>query len=149
MDDTHLDIQLDSALRELPRERASSDFTAQVLARLERRPWWARGDARPWLAPALACALLLTLGLGFWQDSRERAASRARLERLRSEQRALAVELASLERLAAQARPVLYLDGGDAERTDVVLDLVRVAAFSPSNQQLDRAGLAHDGGLPR
>ncbi|NJL28851.1 MAG: hypothetical protein HC897_13645, partial [Thermoanaerobaculia bacterium] len=51
-----------------------------------------------------------------------------------------------LELLAAQARPVIYLDGGDADRTDVVLDLVRVAAFSTADQQQNRARLARDGG---
>lgn len=147
MDDTHLDTHLDTALHELPRERASADFTARVLARLERRPWWASHDARQRLALAMTCTLALGLGLGFWHEGRERAASRARLEALRSEQRALALELSELERLAAQARPVIYLDGGDADGTDVVLDLVRVAAFSPSQQRLDRARLARDGGI--
>jgi len=103
------------------------------------RPWPAVATGIPPWGTALAVAVLLALALGLPFVLREVSgrggagpaaglavsAQGARLEELRQEQERLAVELATLKRLAAEPAPVVYL-GGD-EQTDVILDLGSLA----------------------
>ncbi len=113
---------LRDALRALPRERAGDGFGERLLARLDepvpRRP----ALARPF---ALAAALCAALAAGWlWREQALDRQRRLRLSELKREQRALAAELAAI-RQAADVAPVLYLGGDD--RTDVVVDLARLA----------------------
>jgi hypothetical protein len=138
-------------LRHLPVEKVSSDFTAEVLAQLDRpaRP----GKPRlliPAAAVLLAGAIVFTLSLQMFQpqESNTTAASpqssiaapalssshqavataraRADLAALQEEQRQLQNQWREYRRLARAADPVLYLGGND--KVDLVIDLRRVSA---------------------
>ncbi len=109
---------LTRALRELPRERASPGFTAQVLARA------AAPAARPAVARRWrwAAAALAALAIGVWQlaaahHERELA---QRAERLLAERRRLESELIRL-RWLSQTEPVLQIAAG--EHFEVVVGL--------------------------
>ncbi|RMH22539.1 MAG: hypothetical protein D6696_03065 [Acidobacteria bacterium] len=124
MQPTADDRWLDRILRDLPRQRASSDFTARVMRRLEtpasgppRRSW-------RWLAAAAGLVLVLAASWGVAQQRASRQA-RAELEALRAEHRALRAELEELRQLEAAARGVVYL--GSTDDADWVLDLRRLA----------------------
>lgn len=119
------DDDLNRALRELPREAASSGFTRRVLARLDEapRPIW----RRPLVLAPMAAALVATL-LTWSLTGHRKQERRARLAELRQEQQQLAAELAALKD-QADSREVLYL-GGD-EGIDIVMDLARLAERRP------------------
>lgn len=142
MTDRHLEPPdpVRDALRALPRERASADFTARVVECIEapkvvspRRPGWPR------LATAAAAALILSLTAGMLVHDRlqarreldQRLALEFRHEELRR-------ELAALRRQVADP-PTLYL--GATSQYDIVLDLgpwleqgtVRPASYSLPN----------------
>lgn len=121
------DERLDRALRTLPVESASGDFTARTLARLERVEGSRRRRrrARRWLV-ATAATVALAGGIGWLTapaPSPERAAETLRqtrelrrdLEELRREAEALTLSGSVRE------APILYLGGDD--QVDVVLDL--------------------------
>jgi hypothetical protein len=108
-------------LRELPRERARSGFTARVLARLDEpqapvRRWPAR------LAPvALAASLVLVVLAGtVIRDQRREAEALQAVRALRAEHSRIERELRELS-----AEPPVYYLGGD-EDMDLVVDLGKV-----------------------
>ena len=112
------DQRMIELLRELPRERARSGFTARVLARLDEpqapvRRWPAR------LAPvALAASLALAVLAGaVIRDQHREAQAAETLRALRAEHSRIERELQEL----SSAPPVYYL-GGD-EDVDLVMDL--------------------------
>ena len=114
---------LSEALRTLPREKASADFTARVLARLDDLP---RRRDHPWLVSLIAAAAVIVLVAGLWLVRTSRLEptrdSRARIEALQAEHARLERELARIRSLAAQpARQQIYLGGSDDY--DVVLDV--------------------------
>jgi hypothetical protein len=120
------DERLGALLRELPEERATSGFTARVLARLDDAKTAAA--TRPlWLRPAvvLAAAALLALAaipLGIYSgrpSETDRARAMRLLRELQAEHRRLEHELQALP-----PAPVLYL-GGD-ESVELVVDVSRV-----------------------
>jgi len=118
--------RLTAALRSLPREQARPGFTGRVLRRLdEDRPGAAGAPARwVWMTAAAAVVVLaLSFGWRDWRHQQERAENLARLETLLIDKQELEAELESLQRLTAEARPVVYL-GGD-EKVELMLDLVR------------------------
>jgi anti-sigma factor RsiW len=118
------DHRIGDLLRELPRERARSGFTARVLGRLDAggagRPALRRRPAAALAAAALA-AVAIPAGLLVEEaaDRRKAAEARRMLEEIRAEHSRLASELEELSE-----PPVIYL-GGD-ENVDFVLDLRRV-----------------------
>ncbi len=118
------DERLSAALRSLPRERAGTGFTREVLVRLDRRPR-RRAPTRWRLAAAAAAVAVLALSFGLreWRHAEEQRATVARLERLLAEKQALETELAALRRLTDEARPLVYVGGN--ERVDLVVDLAR------------------------
>ena len=140
--------RLGRTLRELPRGRAGTDFTARVLSRLDdpprRRP---SPLAAVGVAAAAALALLLAAGplrpgAGRDEGRRLRAAEARRvLEELRREHRALESDIDAL----ARDEPVLYL-GGD-EEVDLVVDLSRVPVvpMSPGTSGAALAGRRNNG----
>lgn len=99
------------ALRSLPRLRASSGFTADVLAALDAR----RGRPRRELRWAAAALLTAAVGVGVAREIGERRHElrRQRIEALRVESRALEHEIEALRSLAAGPEPSIYLAGGD------------------------------------
>lgn len=115
------DQRMIELLRELPRERARSGFTARVLARLDEpqvpvRRWPAR------LAPvALAASLVLVVIAGtVIREQRREAEALEAVRALRAEHSRIERELQDL----SSAPPVYYL-GGD-EDVDLVMDLRKV-----------------------
>jgi hypothetical protein len=120
--------QLSKALRSLPRQRASSDFRAAVLRRLDEETT-PRPSRRPLLvAVATGVAVAVTVGVvEVGQVRRERLAETQRVEALRQEYQALERDLDDLRRVAAEARPVLGIEGDDA---DFFVDLRSLAAAS-------------------
>jgi hypothetical protein len=130
------DERLGALLRELPGERATSGFTARVLARLNAEK--TAGDAgetpaRPlWLRPAvlLAAAAVLALAaipLGIYSgrpSAPDRDEAARLLRELRAEHRRLERDLQALP-----TTPVLYL-GGD-ENVELVIDVSRVPYSGP------------------
>jgi hypothetical protein len=121
------DGKLTELLATLPRERASEDFTARVLQRIEATPPQVSGQRWPMWTPLLAAAALLFIALGFggrelWHRHQVQE-SVARYKSLSAEHAALEMELRRLRRLAVVTRPVIYL-GGD-ETVEYVVDLSR------------------------
>jgi hypothetical protein len=126
------------ALRSLPRERASADFTNRLVARLETAtPAWPKRSG--WQRLAAAATLILVVAAGMFVH--ERVQERRELDRrLALEQRhdELRRELAALRRQVTDA-PTLYL--GATSDYDIVLDLepwlekgaVLPAAYSSPN----------------
>ena len=110
------------ALRDLPRETASDDFTSRVMERLEHER---DTPSRPrlWIV-ALATVLGLAIGLPWLEDSRDQRRAddlAARTRELKERHRALELELEEIRTRYEHERPVVYL-GGDDE-VDFVLDL--------------------------
>lgn len=145
--DTLTDEALQQLLQGLPREQASQDFKAGVLARIEsdRQPEPSRllefrpaGRRLPvWSGVLVAAAALLLCGLGLreWQHQREIEESMRRIAELRGQYQELASELASLRQEAASSRPVVYMGGN--RQVDLVLDLGRIAAAQKDPQAVD------------
>lgn len=127
---------VEEALAELPRERASEDFTRRVLDGLaHRRISTMAGMSSRWVA-TLATLTAVGLALGFWLRSypeAERPVQDESARLLRQEYESLRFEVAALRSLAAQPPPVLYL-GGDSQ-IDVVLDLGQ-GDFAPTQSDI-------------
>lgn len=121
--------EIDGLLAALPRERAGSAFTGQVLARLDR-PRWRRHRRVLALVAATATALLLATGaLELWQQRERRAELAEQITALRRDHARLSVELRRLRARMSAEQPVLYLGGDD--RVDYVLDLRHMARTVP------------------
>lgn len=115
--------RLAALLDSLPREAASDDFTERVLRRLpanDTTPVY----ARPWVL-AVAAMLLLTVAIGFreWRHQVRQNEAIDRIAEMRAEYEVLQQELDSLKTRASENR-VVYL--GEANGTEVVLDLARL-----------------------
>lgn len=128
------DEELSTLLRRLPRAVPSPTFTTVVLQRLERHataPWW----RQPALLAIAAAGLLLVLAGVFVVVAPERrasgspadvAASRERVDRLRTEYEQLEQELQELRLLAAESQPVVGVEGEDG--VDYLFDLRELAS---------------------
>ncbi len=120
------------ALRELPRETASPDFTARVVERARTgEPETAR---LPRVALAAAAALVLVSGIAAWrlEQERRRDAWLDQVQAMQLESARLQRELDELR--AAEAPPILYLGGDD--QVDLFLDLAedpRARAVQPAS----------------
>ncbi len=110
--------RVSTALKSLPREQAGLGFTAGVLRRIEKP---SRTMPARWIALTATAALVLALGFG-WREWRHRQAAQ-NLQVLLAEKQELEAEIDALRRLAAEARPVVYL--GSDNQVDLVLDLGR------------------------
>lgn len=126
------DPRISRLLGELPRHDASPYFTAGVLRRIrQRQPARGMGPRRLAIASsAVALLLISVLGLQeFRQHQRqqkERQEAIARLESLEVRKQVLEDEIRTLQRLARDAQPVVYL--GSTSNLDVVVDLRRLAS---------------------
>ncbi|HET9229089.1 MAG TPA: hypothetical protein VFR31_20595 [Thermoanaerobaculia bacterium] len=117
------DHNLGPLLRELPRERARTGFTARVMARLDDpapKPW---KQPRLVFATAALAAVVASAGIlqvhSGRQEALRNAEARRMLQELRNEHDSLKQELQSLSE-----PPVVYV-GGD-EEVDLVVDLSRI-----------------------
>ena len=139
------DEDIERLLRAWPRQKASPDFTARLLEKLDQPPTKSasalsvRGWKQPLLAGAAALALLgaLASGLRHWNEARERAEAVRRIEALRSQYEVLEQELAELRSLAAASQPVLELGG--TEDLDILVDL---RDWAPEARQVRTTGRA-------
>ena len=130
--------RLRDALRNLPRERASADFTERLLARSATESSAATRASWPRLAAAATITLLIVGGFYLRQESEALEARRHR-EVLQQRRLELELELAQLRQRVAET-PTLYL--GTTEDFDLVLDLapwmdqpaVQPAAYNTSRQ---------------
>jgi hypothetical protein len=131
MSDPQSDPQSDPilrALRELPRETASPDFTARVVERAgsAESAESAESDDRetprlPRAVFAAAAALVLVSGAAAWRLEKERSreAWLDQVQAMQLESARLQRELVELR--AAETPPILYLGGDD--QVDLFLDL--------------------------
>ncbi|MDA8020283.1 MAG: hypothetical protein MPN21_22830 [Thermoanaerobaculia bacterium] len=115
--------RLSALLESLPRESASEDFTVGVLRRLpanDTNPVY----VRPWALVA-AALVLLTVAVGFreWRHQLRQQEAIERIAEIRAEYEVLQRELDALKARASENR-VVYL--GEADGTEVVLDLARL-----------------------
>lgn len=133
------DEDIEKLLRSLPRQKATDEFTARLLAKLKDRTEGSSSPVpRSWLAPkpllAWMAALVLigavVTGLQSWFELRERAEAARRVEALRNEYEALEKELEELRSLASASQPVVELGG--SEEVDILLDL---RTFTPANER--------------
>jgi hypothetical protein len=119
------DEDVSRLLRELPREEPSFDFTARVLARVDR-PRTGRRNRASALAWVGAALLGVALSQGYLRERYERSKAAARVRELRDEYRELQAELEKLRILTRELDPVLDLGGtGDV---DFVFDLRELAS---------------------
>lgn len=136
------------ALRSLPRETASPDFTSRVLTRLDDdrlpapapAPVSAPPHSAVWrLRWAMGAALVVVTlgGAGLFERQRERRELRGRVEALRQDHRAIALELEQL-RTAGPSPSHVYLGGDDG--TDYILELAPVAHGGPASPELSTQG---------
>ncbi|MEZ5331632.1 MAG: hypothetical protein R2991_06185 [Thermoanaerobaculia bacterium] len=126
---------LRDALASLPRARASSDFAARVLERLESRESRRRHRAR-WSVAALLLVAVATGTLWEVTERRREMRRQARVEALREESATLARELAELRKLTAQGEASLVLTGDE--------DYEIVMGLSPWIEGETRPALAAD-----
>lgn len=141
-------LSLEEALAELSRERASEDFTRQVLEGLVHRRPSKLVDMSPRWVATLATLAAIGLALGFWLLSYPRPEATQQHEStrlLRQEYQNLQDEVATLRSLAAQPLPVLYL-GGDSQ-VDLVLDLGQ-GDFDPAKLEIRPAAASTRGAPP-
>lgn len=139
--------RLSQILENLPRETASDEFTDGVLRRLPANDA-TPVTSRPWLL-AVAALLLLTVSVGYreWRHQVRQQEALERIADMRAEYEVLQQELDQLRSKAAENR-VVYL--GEADGTEVVLDLARL----PNNQarlealQLLQSGLLRASARP-
>jgi hypothetical protein len=118
------DEDVSRLLRELPREEPSFDFTARVLARVDR-PRTGRRNRASALAWVGAALLGVALSQGYLRERYERSKAAARVRELRDEYRELQAELEKLRVLTRELEPVLDLGG--TEDVDFVFDLRELA----------------------
>jgi hypothetical protein len=103
-------------LQDLPREKASSGFTGQVMSRLDEKgpPLW--GVPRLALAGGLVMIFAVWIGVSQWQSQQD-AEVDTRIQTLRSEIQQAQKDIMLLKEIA----PILYLSGD--KEVDFVLDL--------------------------
>ena len=125
-----MEDKLSRALRSLPRQQARPGFSDRVLRRiddLDTRPEQA-SRARRWRWPAMvaaaACLLVFTTSARDWWEQHQQRQGLARLASIESERQALLIELESLQRQMARARPQIYVGG--TNDIDFVLDVGRL-----------------------
>ncbi len=114
-------------LRELPRERARSGFTARVLARLDGIDEPPQAPVRRWhprlvpVALAASLALVVTAGVVIQEQRQEAQAEALRaVQALRAEHSRIERELQEL----SSAPPVYYLGGN--EEMDLIVNMGEV-----------------------
>ena len=117
------DRELRDALRSLPAPRASRDFTASVLRRLDGRRFRPWGVQPRWVLTV--ASLALAVAAGWWGVDRHREI--VERQALVRESTRLEQEIEALRREIASVKPVVYVGG--TEDVDFVLDLSR---FEPS-----------------
>ena len=137
------DSRLEEALSRLPRERSSPEFTARVLAALDRPTVRPRPARAAWAA-VVSVVLIAGLGLGYGLQ-RQYAAERAyrqQVEELQHRYQQLLEEVTTVRQEVARPETRIYL-GGD-ERLDLVLDLGQIeptAALRRESSQVRPASL--------
>ncbi|MCZ6727765.1 MAG: hypothetical protein O7A98_10505 [Acidobacteria bacterium] len=130
--------QLREALRNLPRELASADFTQRLLVRRATEISTPKRASWPRLAAAATLTLVVVGGFYLRHESQALEARRHR-EALQQRRLELELELAELRQRVAET-PTLYL--GTTEDFDLVLDLapwmdqpsVQPAAYNAARQ---------------
>ncbi len=127
------DEELGRLLKDMSRQRASSDFTDKVLERLAAAP-----PRRAAWGPRTAWAVAAAVAVGIWagqmvrSERREQVRAAENLEQMQNEYRELRSELDRLRRLTSDVEPVLELGG--TERLDFIFDL-RVLADERSERR--------------
>lgn len=129
------DRELGTLLDDLPRERASTTFTAGVFDRLASRR--RRTARRRRALSAIAATVALTAGSWGVHAHRQDLETQHELAAIRRDLHSVRQDLQRLERLERASRPVLYL--GSTDEVDLVLDLNRLA-----RHQQRHAGTATD-----
>lgn len=114
--------ELDEALRGLPEQGASPDFTAWVVARLDEASTPMFGGRLVWAAAAAVLVLAVALPAGlWWQQRAEQVEARAELAALRAEHEE---HERALDELRERIPPRVVV--GSDEQFDYVLDLDRM-----------------------
>lgn len=127
------DFDLTEAIRRLPRFRASNNFTANLIDRLEERQstrfrFWPRLS---WLAAGVVAMVIgIWIVLPILEHRRQALAYRRQVEAIRGRYERLQADVVDLRRTAARSPAVVYL-GGD-ESVDLVVDLADLAASGPT-----------------
>jgi len=113
------DNELRELLQALPRAKASSRFTSDVLQRLRTE---SVPNVRPalWLRYATAAMLLVCLVAGVRGAMRH--AHEERLDALRAEHQRIETELYRVKQAAERSQPVMVLEDGGGTRVVVDLD---------------------------
>jgi hypothetical protein len=119
-------------LQALPRAKASSRFTSDVLQRLRTE---SVPNVRPalWLRYATAAMLLVCLVAGVRGAMRH--AHEERIEALRTEHQRIETELYRVKQAAEKSQPVMVLEDGGGTR--VVVDLGTEPAARPVSLDYD------------
>jgi hypothetical protein len=115
------DDDLSKLLTKVPRQMSSSTFTDRVLERVQAVGGKPRGRRLRVVAAAGAVLMGLWLGASALGERVERRRNAERIDSMRTEYRALQLELEELRWLASEAEPVLEL--GSTEQVDIVIDL--------------------------
>ena len=140
------DPKLDDLLKSLPRARAGSNFTRDVMRRIGNAERPRRESRIPWPRVALAASLLaaVLMVVGLWHSPRGGITEedRAALDQLRAEYATLSSELDAL-RDQRQQSPLVYIGGN--ESVSFVLDLDDLARATSNTRALP----ASDGGQTR
>lgn len=108
------DGEVGSAMRRLPRTKASPRFTAEVIRALAREPRF----LMPWRIVATA-TVTLTLVAGSYAASVHRQRQQ-HIQALRVERQRIESELRQVKSVVNNAQPVVVLENGD---TRVIVDL--------------------------
>ena len=127
------DDQLNRLLRGLPKEKASPDFMAQVLAKLPSGDTRGKFSRRTTWIVAAGLALVVMVGLLFGlkvQNAAGEKRIRKEIQQLRIEHQILKTNLAELKNRLRIAPTTVYL-GGD-EHVDYVLDLKQLQHIRPA-----------------
>ena len=127
------DNELRELLQALPRAKASSRFTSDVLRRLRNPATPAAVRPALWLRYATAAMVLLFLFAGVRGVVRH--ARQERLQSLRAEHQRIETELHRVKQAAERSQPVMVLEDGGGTR--VVVDLGTEPAARPASLDYD------------